>query len=196
VKDIKNKNALRSVRMLEEAYVELLSEKDPDKITVSDIARKADLNRGTFYAHFDDIHDLERSLTDEMLHRLTVILSEVVNESFLENPRPILDRIGEFLTENRDVIQRFVLTGKLLSFFNMMEDRLREQTVEKLEQEHPDDVPFILFVADYVVGGILHTYESWLNSHEGSVSIDVVNDNLEKLVRSTGKFVKEETCEK
>lgn len=196
MKDIKNKNALRSVRMLEEAYVELLSEKDPEKITVSDIARKADLNRGTFYAHFDDIHDLERSLTDEMLHRLTAILSEVVNESFLENPRPILDRIGEFLTENRDVIQRFVLTGKLLNFFNTMEDRLREQTVEKLTREHPDDIPFILFVSDYVVGGILHTYESWLNGRDGSVSIEMVNDNLERLVRSTGKFVKEQTSEK
>lgn len=49
------KSAIRSRRMIQRALVELLQEKELDKITVTDIVTRADINRGTFYAHYADI---------------------------------------------------------------------------------------------------------------------------------------------
>ena len=40
------------------ALKDLLSEKPLDKITIDDIAEKAEINRQTFYYHFQDIVDL------------------------------------------------------------------------------------------------------------------------------------------
>ena len=45
-------------RALSEALSEQLKEKPFEQITVTDIARKAGLNRQTFYYHFHDIYDL------------------------------------------------------------------------------------------------------------------------------------------
>ena len=45
-------------RALSEAFSELLKEKPFEQITVTEIARKAGLNRQTFYYHFHDIHEL------------------------------------------------------------------------------------------------------------------------------------------
>ena len=42
------KSAIRSRRMIQHALVELLQEKELDKITVTDIVTRADINRGTF----------------------------------------------------------------------------------------------------------------------------------------------------
>lgn len=181
----KNRNALRSIRLLEEAYLELLSEKDAEKISVTDVTRRADLNRGTFYAHYDGIHDLESSLTEKLVQRLTVILEEVMDSSFLQNPRPILDRIGAFLIENSDLLHRLVFCKKLLPVIALLEERLREQMISKLTAEYPDEMPFIFFITDYVVGGMLHAYTSWLSGKEGDVTITEVNDALERLIRST-----------
>lgn len=181
----KNRNALRSIRLLEKAYLELLSEKDAEKISVTDVTRRADLNRGTFYAHYDGIHDLESSLTEKLVQRLTVILEEVMDSSFLQNPRPILDRIGAFLIENSDLLHRLVFCKKLLPVIALLEERLREQMISKLTAEYPDEMPFIFFITDYVVGGMLHAYTSWLSGKEGDVTITEVNDALERLIRST-----------
>lgn len=181
----KNRNALRSIRLLEGAYLELLSEKDAEKISVTDVTRRADLNRGTFYAHYDGIHDLESSLTEKLVQRLTVILEEVMDSSFLQNPRPILDRIGAFLIENSDLLHRLVFCKKLLPVIALLEERLREQMISKLTAEYPDEMPFIFFITDYVVGGMLHAYTSWLSGKEGDVTITEVNDALERLIRST-----------
>ena len=52
--EAKNRNALRSKRMLAQALSELILEMPYEKITVSAITRRADLNRGTFYAHYDN----------------------------------------------------------------------------------------------------------------------------------------------
>lgn len=49
------KSAIRSRRMIQRALVELLQEKELDKITVTDIVTRADINRGTFYAHYADL---------------------------------------------------------------------------------------------------------------------------------------------
>jgi AcrR family transcriptional regulator len=190
MKETKNKNALRSVRMLEEAFIELLTEKPVEKITVSDVARRADLNRGTFYAHFDDINDLENSLMDGLFERLTVLLNQVMDVSFLESPRQMLDRIGDFLEENRQIISRLMSASSLLPFITTMETRLREQVVTQLVEKYPEASPTVFFVADYISGGVLHAYEAWLKgSYSPDITISEVNDQLEALVISTGKVL-------
>lgn len=44
----------RTRKLLQQAFGELLAEQDFHSITVQDIVERADVNRATFYAHFDD----------------------------------------------------------------------------------------------------------------------------------------------
>ena len=61
-----NKRRRESVEKIGKAFVELLQEHPLDKITVSDICKKTDLNRSTFYANFLDIYDLADSIRHNM----------------------------------------------------------------------------------------------------------------------------------
>ena len=56
------KSSLRSKKLITDALVALLDEKTLDKITVTDIVKTADINRGTFYAHYDSVSDVVRSI--------------------------------------------------------------------------------------------------------------------------------------
>lgn len=49
------KSALRSRKWIRQAFMELLREKEFEKITVTDIVNRADINRSTFYAHYPDV---------------------------------------------------------------------------------------------------------------------------------------------
>ncbi len=89
-----DRRAKRSRRLLLEAFRALLTEKTFDAITVQDVSERADVNRGTFYAHFPDKYAL---------------LEQVVGESF---EQALLDRVpmeAPFTGENLEQLTTGVL---------------------------------------------------------------------------------------
>ena len=68
----KRKTATKS--RIKTAFHELLKEKGIEGLTVMDIARKAGINRGTFYAHYVDKYELMEKLEMEIIYDLKQIL--------------------------------------------------------------------------------------------------------------------------
>jgi AcrR family transcriptional regulator len=58
-------------KTIKKAFIELLNEKNFEEISVNDIANRADINRGTFYLHYQDKFDLFEKYVDELLNELT-----------------------------------------------------------------------------------------------------------------------------
>jgi AcrR family transcriptional regulator len=54
----------RTLERIRDAFMALLLERPFDQITVSALAKRARINRATFYRHYSDIHDLAARLTD------------------------------------------------------------------------------------------------------------------------------------
>ena len=63
------RNAVRSRRMIREAFVALLHEKPFEKITATDIINRSGLNRSTFYAHYPDIYGIVDEMQEEIIQR-------------------------------------------------------------------------------------------------------------------------------
>ena len=63
-------NGQETEENIKTAFLELIQEKDIDDITISDIARKACIDRTTFYRHSLSIDDLVTSMTQEMIYEM------------------------------------------------------------------------------------------------------------------------------
>jgi AcrR family transcriptional regulator len=57
--------AKRTLKVLRTAMMELLEEEEFSKITVQDITERAEVNRATFYDHYDDKYELLNDLVSE-----------------------------------------------------------------------------------------------------------------------------------
>ena len=53
-----NKRRKESQERIEKVFVELIQKKEINKISVTDICKKAKVNRSTFYANYIDIYDM------------------------------------------------------------------------------------------------------------------------------------------
>ncbi|MDR2487389.1 MAG: TetR/AcrR family transcriptional regulator [Clostridiales Family XIII bacterium] len=71
---------VRTKRLIEDAFFDLLEEVGFAKITVDMIARKAMINRSTFYLHYSDKFDLLAKTEEEMLRRMRIIIQERIGE--------------------------------------------------------------------------------------------------------------------
>ena len=76
-----NKKIDRRVRYTKKAirdsFLALLDEKPIEKISVTEICKGADINRGTFYSHYTDPFDLRRSIANEIVELMENRMAEL-----------------------------------------------------------------------------------------------------------------------
>ncbi|WP_342047180.1 TetR/AcrR family transcriptional regulator [Bacillus sp. OTU530] len=65
-----DRRILRSQEAIKKAFIELMSEKNFDQITIQDIADRANVNRRTIYLHYMDKFDLLDKLIEEHINEL------------------------------------------------------------------------------------------------------------------------------
>lgn len=96
-KKVEYRSSLRSKALIKRALLELMQEKSFDKISVSDIVRKADINRGTFYAHFKGPQDVLLKMQEDMFSELTAFLTIYTPDDVMMDPMPVFKKVSEFL---------------------------------------------------------------------------------------------------
>lgn len=71
-----NKRRRESQEKIEKAFIELLQTRELKEITVSDIIKKTELNRSTFYANYIDIFDLSDKTREKLETEFTNLFAE------------------------------------------------------------------------------------------------------------------------
>lgn len=76
-----DRRTVKTKKMIRRALAELLQEKELRKITVQEIADKAEVSRFTFYKHYIDVYDLYDKIERELLIDISVIVLQIENET-------------------------------------------------------------------------------------------------------------------
>lgn len=70
------RNALRSRKLIQDAFMSLLLKKDVVDIKVREVIELANISKGTFYAHYDCLFDVQQELEDQQIARLFRVFEE------------------------------------------------------------------------------------------------------------------------
>ena len=120
---------------IKNAFVELVNEKGMESLTISDIARKAKINRGTFYLHYVDKIDLLEQLETDVLLDLEVIF-EKYDKGITNEPVEIIpyEAILEALKYVRNDFA-FVSALMNISGNSKMRERLKQLIRETIQKQ-------------------------------------------------------------
>ena len=174
------RSSIRSRRMIREAFLELLEEKEFGKITVTDISNRADLNRSTFYAHYPDVQGVVEEIQDEIIKKNMELVREMKYRNILKDPMPYLNSICKTLEEN---IQLFKKLGHSADV-HLHLDKYRIMIAEDImsHEEIPEEIRnagFFEIRIHFFVGGIMNTYQQWaegkLNSTLTEISQEIAS---------------------
>lgn len=72
-----DRRALYTRMVIQESMLKLLAEKNYGDITVAELCRQAELNRGTFYLHYKNITQVVDELFDDALGRMHSVLAQI-----------------------------------------------------------------------------------------------------------------------
>lgn len=82
-----NKRYKISSDKIETTFLSLLFNRKYEDITISEICEKSEINRSTFYAHYDDINDLIIKIESKFAHSMSLIFNfglRQEHEAFVE----------------------------------------------------------------------------------------------------------------
>ena len=64
-------------KVIQDAFLDVLKEKPISRITVKEVCDKAEINRGTFYKHYQDCYDLLDKIEEEGLREFEKMLASI-----------------------------------------------------------------------------------------------------------------------
>lgn len=122
----------RTRQMFEEALLNLLEEKDYQKITVQEITKRASLNRATFYLHYYDKDELLEQCLDQALEELrtSVNMPEIEFQYHSDTPHPTFVRLFEQMMKNSR-FYKIMLAEEKIPYFTEHVKKVIEQFVEQ-----------------------------------------------------------------
>ncbi len=80
-----NRRKRDSVQKMEQVLIELLQTKELHQISVSDLCKRAGLNRSTFYANYADIYELADRLREKLEDEVAALYQNEVMQGFNSN---------------------------------------------------------------------------------------------------------------
>lgn len=178
------RSSIRSRRLIRQAFVELLREKDLEKITVTDIITRADVNRGTFYAHYPDTRAVIAQIENEIIEKMLEFLGEFRYQNFFQNPLPLLLKVSRYIEEDLE-FYRILINARGSEQFLI---KLKNIFVMQMETDTdiPDQIkcsPAFLIRVHFFAGGLVSLYQVWFRG-ELDVPLDEIASEISELMIS------------
>lgn len=154
-----------SLKMIRQAFLELLKEKELASITVTEVCNLADINRGTFYKYYCDIDDLFQQTCDAFLNEIfNLIISSVEGKDTIEkNFYELLSDALMIVSQNTDLLlilkktDNFnVIVAKIISFIHPAASIQLKKLSPKLSECETE------YMIEFIVGGCGAIVQKWL----------------------------------
>ncbi len=168
--------------VLSQSLLSLMHDKEIRKITVTEICRKADVNRNTFYKYYYGPEDLLATIEDGLLEIITTSLSQIDD----------LDRTGRslllILKENKDLSRVMLSENGNQDFLKKILQMTRSSFLEEWKlQVHSEKQGMIENMYTFGVGGMIALIRKWVS--------DDFKDDIEDIVsyfKFTDSMIKEQ----
>ena len=148
-----NKRRKASIERIENIFMELLENKELDQVSISDLCKRAHLNRSTFYANYNDIYDLADKLRRKIEMTFTQLYQEEITKSFNSNDYLKLFR---YIRDHQMLYRTYFKLGYDDNYHIIAFDK-------ELAEEHFQN-RFIKYHMEFFRAGITHIIKLWLKN--------------------------------
>ena len=187
----------RTKELIRSSFLSLIAEKGFDPITVQDITQKAEINRATFYRHYEDKYDLLEKIIDEKLEIFLKCINPKTFHSISyqyseDEPHPIYLALFEHVLEHVDFYKVMLGSNGLNEFrvrmIKVIMDTFYNEFLEifhKREVKIPEDL-LLNYIISAELGVITYWVESGLKYSPKFMAIQLTKLSIFGPMRSAG----------
>ena len=175
-----DRRVLKTKRAIQTAFAKLLSEKNVNDITVSDIAATADINRKTFYNYYAGVYEVVDEIENDVVRRFDEALTDIDLKNNATSPYMVFEKLTGVI--NTDIAFFGCLLnldynfGLLIKLVDLLKTKTRGvlEPILDIPSERMD------LMLEFMVNGFVAVYRSWLNS-DRSRPIEAISADINEL---------------
>lgn len=151
-----NHSSQKTRNIIKKTFAEMLSEKkELAKISVSELVRRADINRGTFYSHYDDIYAVAEDYENELIS-LFFSNAELIAST---NTDKFIDLMFEYIKRNDEIYRMLCKSNDFVMIMQKFM-RLAANKIIEIINASPEIVEreFITLEVNSLIEGFMFEY--------------------------------------
>lgn len=168
------RNAIRSQKLIREAFLELVQVKELDKITVAEITQRADLSRNTFYTHYQDIYAVLEELQNEAMMQLKIALEDARSKHQLDKPLEFLEKLANILAASENQYKILLKVKGADIFIAKLKQTVMEHVIEGLDAEGITKPKEYLIFLEILSSGFISLFQMYLCSETDLTPKEIV----------------------
>ncbi len=146
--------------LLLQGLVKMMETHDIQDISVKELTEMVDINRGTFYLHYDDIYDMLHKVEDEMFREFNEIMEQESSATDNLSPHETLLEFFHFLDRHRDLARVMIGPHGDLTFINRLKEQMEKRTLQVLKSAQSD--ANYEYLCSFIITGCVGVVETWL----------------------------------
>lgn len=158
-----DRRVTRTKRAIRDAFMQLLSEKDLNAITVKEISERANINRKTFYNYYSGVYQVMDAIENEIVGDFETVLRDVDLHRHFRNPNLFFERLNSIINSDIDFygcLLKMGINNLTVKTVSMLKKNTKAALAEQLSL---DDMQLEVTV-DYLMSGMMAVYQTWFNS--------------------------------
>lgn len=166
----KNRLYIKTDELIHKVFNELLNEKNFNQITIKDITTYADINRGTFYLHYQNKYDLLNACQEKIISDLKKLSTEVEKLNIIDlygstESIPFLIEMVRYYKNNHTLMKILLKSEHTVKFQNeiqqLMADNIFKLPIVK-EKENALSIPKSYLIA-YIFSAHIGIIQEWFD---------------------------------
>ncbi|TKC18831.1 TetR/AcrR family transcriptional regulator [Robertmurraya kyonggiensis] len=182
-----DRRILKSKQALKDALLSLMKEKDFKEITITDIVKLADLNRGTFYKNYQYKEDILEELIDDIITDLTNSYREPyksIDNFDIKNLTSSAIKIFDHVSKYGSFYTLIVKSTNLSGFQNKICEVIKNLALQDLFNQHVSSKINREIQASYHAYAIFGMIIEWVNQGF-SYSSNYMAEQLLEILKNT-----------
>ena len=170
---------LKTEKLIKDIFLSLLKTKDINKISVAEICRLADIGRGTFYLHYEDVYDLYESIENELITDLKNMFKASFPTTDSTNSLKLSNSLVTYIENNEDLF-KILIRSNIGNTMNKIKRSFYNDVFDENSLVYPSiNKQYSLLESIFVVSGIVGTLEKWILD-----DFKVSGENMAKMINT------------
>lgn len=161
----------KTKELIQKSFIHIMGTKPFESITIGDITKQANINRGTFYLHYKDKYDLLEQMENQLFGDLGNYIDELQwsysSTTFEEEQEQLASSLFSYIEKNASNLKIFLSDHGRAGFHLRFRDAFSEKVRLNLEKnEDLKDklkVPMEYFLS-FITSAFLGLIEQWVQN--------------------------------